>query len=222
MIAAIIERAPDLSLLPPSTPAHVRRVIARCLEKDPKRRARDIADVSIDLIDAAIAPPVRRVRGSSAAADRVHCCGVGVGIPVGPRNTRHAAAYVVAVVRSSLLLPEGVELSRIAVMPVKMANDGSAIAYIGERDGVTRLYVQRLDQAEPTVMPGTEGATQPFFSPDARWIGYFADDALQKIAADGQSAPLRLARIDGGTDGRRPGGPATRSCGPFAVVACGR
>ena len=49
VIAAILERAPDLSALPRSTPPHIRRVIERCLEKDPKRRARDIADVRHDL-----------------------------------------------------------------------------------------------------------------------------------------------------------------------------
>ncbi len=59
VIAAIIERQPDWSKLPPSTPPHVRRVIERCLEKDPKRRARDIAEVVWQLDDdvvAAVAP----------------------------------------------------------------------------------------------------------------------------------------------------------------------
>jgi hypothetical protein len=59
VIAAIIERPPDLTALPRSTPPHVRRIIERCLEKDPKRRARDIADVRLDVEDAqpvAVAP----------------------------------------------------------------------------------------------------------------------------------------------------------------------
>ena len=201
VIAAIIERAPDLSRLPPATPAHVRRVISRCLEKDPKRRARDIAEVRIALDDAAIASPVaasgaRRLRPIAFMA-----AGLAAGflLALATRGTPPRAPS--PIVRSSLFLPEGVRLSRASVLPVRMANDGSAIAYIGEREGANRLYVQRLDQAEPTLMPGTEGATQPFFSPDARWIGYFADDALQKIAADGQSAPLRLAQVDGRTMG---------------------
>ena len=57
VIAAILERAPDLSALPASTPPHLRRVIERCLEKDPKRRARDIADVRAALDDASAPAP---------------------------------------------------------------------------------------------------------------------------------------------------------------------
>ena len=63
VIAAILERAPDLSALPASTPPHVRRVIERCLEKDPQRRARDIADVRAALDDVS-SPAPARVRGT--------------------------------------------------------------------------------------------------------------------------------------------------------------
>ena len=71
VIAAIIERAPDLSALPASTPPHIRRVIERCLEKDPKRRARDIADVRAAL-DGVVGVGAERVRDRSkcAVADR--------------------------------------------------------------------------------------------------------------------------------------------------------
>src|SRR5689334_17397044 len=67
VIAAIIERRPDLNLLPRSTPAHVRRVIVRCLEKDPKRRARDIADVRVALDEHTVSAPAPASRAWPAA-----------------------------------------------------------------------------------------------------------------------------------------------------------
>ena len=76
VIAAIIERAPDLTQLPPSTPPSMRRVIARCLEKDPKRRARDIADVRLELDaregSSAVAPPTYRLPVAAVEIGRAH------------------------------------------------------------------------------------------------------------------------------------------------------
>ena len=75
---------------------------------------------------------------------------------------------------------------RIAVSP-----DGTLIAYAAVRDGVEQLFLRRIDRHEARAIPGTEGGRAPFFSPDGETIGFFADDTLRKIAADG-GAPVVL------------------------------
>ena len=195
VIAAIIERAPDLTRLPASTPVPMRRVIARCLEKDPKRRVRDIAEVRVALDDdAAAAPPRSASRRPLSIAMLAGGIVAGWLVAIATRGT--AAPPAPPVIRTTLLLPQGVRLSRAAVKPITVAENGSAIAYIGERDAIHYLYVQRLDQAEAIELPGTSGAIQPFFSPDAAWVGYFGSDALQKVAVDGRSAPIRVTNVD--------------------------
>jgi serine/threonine-protein kinase len=63
--------------------------------------------------------------------------------------------------------------------------DGMRVAYVLEREGVTHLYVHALDQQTPVLLAGTEGAFGPFFSPDGRWIGFFAENRLKKVAVSG-------------------------------------
>ena len=75
---------------------------------------------------------------------------------------------------------------RIAVSP-----DGGLVVYAAVRDGVEKLFLRRIDRSEAVPIPGTEGGRAPFFSPDGGSIGFFGEDALKKIAVDGES-PLTL------------------------------
>ena len=94
--------------------------------------------------------------------------------------------------RLSIRLPETGPLAGPASMPLGLAQlsmaiapDGARLAYVLEHQGVTRLYLHALDQLEPAAIPATEGAFGPFFSPDGRWIGFFADHKLKKVAVSG-------------------------------------
>ena len=198
VIAAIIERAPDWSQLPASTPAHLRRIVERCLEKSPKHRLRDIADAQGELDGLPNAEPANSARRPGwQGLKLIAACAAGITIGVLAALAARAAPPRPdgRLLRSSLLLPEAVRVSRASVLPLAIADDASAVAFIGERDGQNQLYVQRLDQAEAVALPGTERATQPFFSPDASWVGYVADGALQKVAVDGHSVPIRITAV---------------------------
>ena len=199
VIAAIIERAPDLSKLPPTTPPHVRRVILRCLEKDPKRRARDIADVraEIDAPHEAAGPSPRRLAvgwivGAAVAAS---LAGLLIMRPAAPAGSEPL------LVQSTLPLPNGYRLAvGSGEYPLAISRDGTRIAFAGEQFGDRRLFVRSLADRSARVLPGTEGAVHPFFSPDGEWVGYFAADSAQKVAFGG-GAPIRLGTIDGQTVG---------------------
>ena len=75
-----------------------------------------------------------------------------------------------------------------------IARSGDRIAYVARRGGTTALCYRRLDEGTPHVLTGTEGAAQPFFSPDGEWIGFFAGGALKKVAVAGGS-PVVITRV---------------------------
>src|SRR5262249_26691402 len=68
---------------------------------------------------------------------------------------------------------------------IALSPDGRTIVFSGVRGTVTQLFNRRLDEAEATVMAGTEGARGPFFSPDGQWIGFWADNKLKKAPVGG-------------------------------------
>jgi Tol biopolymer transport system component len=200
VIAAIIERAPDLNLLPRTTPAYVRRVIERCLEKDPKRRARDIGDVRLDVEDSqrVVDAPVRRPQWLAWGVIALLAVIVIGLLMVRPAST---VADVPLLVRSSLLLPKSYRLPGDSTdYPLAISRDGTRFAFVGENDDGRRLFVRMLADENARALPGTEGAMHPFFSPDGEWVGYFAGAALHKVAFAGAS-PIRLGAIEGSSVG---------------------
>jgi Tol biopolymer transport system component len=108
-----------------------------------------------------------------------------------------------AVTRLAVTLVQG-DLLAIEFQPaVAFSYDGTRLLYVaGPRGeaGRARLYLRRMDQFEATPIPGTEGASGPFFSPDGRWAGFFADGKLKKVALSG-GAPQALCEAPGGRGG---------------------
>ena len=213
VLARVLDRELDLSNLPPSTPAPVRRVLRRCLERDQRRRMRDAGEAISDL-EAALKPedaatdlgtvptappPVSRWRQRTAWAAlglALGAAAAGLALwalapPPAPSDVR----------RLSLDLPSPMARgTTFALSP-----DGSTLAYVGRDGRNRRLMVRRLDQADAQPLAGGEGALDPFFSPDGAWIGFFAGDGpggpterlqprwtLMKAPAAG-GAPVALA-----------------------------
>jgi serine/threonine protein kinase/Tol biopolymer transport system component len=194
-LAAIIEREPDWRALPVSTSSSLRRLLRRCLEKDPKRRLRDIGDAHLELLESADQSEVRpqaslrrELRVSAwvliATALLVVAAGVAsVWLELrGRSDTR--------VIRSSIIPPANlVNLppQRLAISP-----DGSQLAFTSpDASGRTVLWVRALRAAAAQPLGGTDGAMAPFWSADSRTIGFFTltDGKLKKIDASG--GPVR-------------------------------
>jgi serine/threonine-protein kinase len=203
-LAAIVERDPDWSALPANTPAAMRRILRRCLEKDRRHRLRDIADAAGDLDDteAAAAQPKPVAEGRSRRAAFAAAIGVVLLATLGTtlwsrRGTREAFPASVAVMRTTVTLSANQKLATAdSDYPMALSPDGTRFAYVAEQEGQTQLYVRELSALEPRAIPGTTGARHPFFSPDGEWIGFFADGALQRVAASG-GAPLRITKVSG-------------------------
>jgi Tol biopolymer transport system component len=192
VIAAIIERTPDLSLLPPSTPPHIRRIVERCLEKDPRRRARDIADVRHDLDGVDAAPPSRRpawlpiAAGSAIAAAALAVAAVSwrdAGSPASPP----------AAIEFTFTAPDGYTLvpARRALSP-----DGRQIAFVAENDRTPFLFVRSLDTPAVRRLDATDGVNgAAFWSPDGRSLAFLSNSTWRRISVDGGPAVTIMPNI---------------------------
>ena len=209
-LAAVLERQVDWSLLPPSTPPGVRTVLRRALEKDPKRRLHDIADARIEIDDSQVAPastPSTSTRGRGTTLPWMTVTGV-IAILVGGAawylGTRAPVTAPAAVTRFFVETAGPVPADVEGV--VALSPDGRRLAYvaIGVVDQARpaaqrRLYLRELDQFESSPLAGTEGASDPAFSPDGNWIAFTAAGRVKKISvAGGPVDPLTDARYDRG------------------------
>lgn len=193
-LAAVIHKQPDLEKAPPP----VRSLLGRCLEKDPKKRLRDIGDARALLgvetqatTQPAAAPSSQRRLGwitAAVLAIAVAVMGYGWWSSLRPGDR--------PLVRLSADL--GPQAIRGSGLTVAISPDGTRIVYSGTAGpGLTRLYTRRLDQSEATPLTGTDSAAPPwpFFSPDSQWIG-FVDSGrrLRKVSVAG-GAPATLAQM---------------------------
>lgn len=209
ILAHVLMQEPDWNALPARTPAPIRRLLRRCLEKDRKRRLDSAAAARFDVEEA-----------MTAAAEN----GNGVADP--PAAWRRALPWAVVgtLAVSFVLVLLGWELGRTAApqAPVRvhvalgadaalatvdrgsaaiLSPNGQVFAFVAQRrSGAPSLYVRRLDQLEATPLAGTDNAHSPFFSPDGEWIAFFADAKLKKVALSG-GAPVMLCDTPDGKGG---------------------
>ena len=188
-LAAVLMKEPDWSRLPGETPASVRRVLRRCLDRDPKTRIHDIADARLEL-DEPLPPsgpvpipyPNVRVPVWAWIAGLILALAAGVAwwLALRPRTAPAPMRVGYAVE-----LPEGEQVPYDDSLVMDVSRDGTRIVFVGERDGRRRLYIRSRDRIETAPVSGSEGAYSPFFSPDAQWVGFFADGKLKKVPAAG-------------------------------------
>lgn len=195
ILARVIEREPDLSMLPGDTPRRLRELLRRCLVKDPRSRLRDIGEARITLDEIAAGADEPPVVSAAAAAPRGSAWRRVVPWALAGASFALAGAVAWAPWRdpASPALPVhltadlGVAGTLGSYPPVAISRDGSTTAFVvaasGGEQGV--IHVRRLDQTTANPLAGTDGAHGPFFSPDGQWIAYFADRKLKKVAISG-------------------------------------
>ncbi len=192
-IAAIIKNEPEWSALPAETPAAVRVLLRRCLQKDPRERLRDAGDLRLEMADALVAPPTELPRPQprnwwrwaalmAAAAIAVTGLAIWKLSPVPP-----TAPSLRQVTRSTLPLGPAENLA----LQLALSPDGRQLVYAAGRGSATQLFLRQMDQPAATAIPRTEGASGPFFSPDGQWLGFFSEGKLKKMALAG-GTPVAL------------------------------
>ena len=199
--ASVLVHEPDWRMLPAGTPESVVKLLRRCLEKDPGRRLHDIADARLELEDAVGSPltaaPKTRGRLTFPVLAVVAVVAVAVAVWGQLRPADPAPAQTVR--RLLIGLPGARPLAQAVSMPLgdgqpsfAISPDGTRIAYVLEVQGTRQLYVHELDELEGVPITRTDGAFGPFFSPNGRWIGFFAENRVKKVAVSG-GTPIDLA-----------------------------
>jgi Tol biopolymer transport system component len=181
-LAAVLTKEPEWERVP----TQVRRLLRRCLEKDPQKRLRDISGVGLLLEEAPQAAGPRHTRVPWAAAS-VLAIIAAVALWIAWRATRQVDRPLM---RFSVDLgPEAVSTG--LRFTAAISSDGGRLAFVARGPGgKQQLATRLLDQAQATLLPGTENAVDAFFSPDGQWIGFFADGKMKKISVQGGAAVM--------------------------------
>jgi len=203
-IAAVLTRDPDLGALPAGVPPRVAALVARCLQRDPKRRLRDIGDARLDLEDPAVdasAPGMPRTSSMPAAAGArpIRARGRFLVWTTAALGLALAASLVwpwfgvrpaapAASVRFDVLPPGDATMALSSRPAVAVSPDGSAVVFVASTRGISHLYLRELSDVEVREIPGTDHASDPAFSPNGKWIAFVTDDQLRKISRDGATA----------------------------------
>jgi Tol biopolymer transport system component len=206
VVAKILEREVDFSVLPSDTPAAIRRLLRRCFEKDPSERLRDIGDARLELRDARTPDsPV----DTSVSSTRWRWVAVASAVALVLVAATAWKMASVAPLRSSaeplrmtILLPPGVSVTRAPGLgsSVAVSPDGHTLVIAGtDKDG-QRLYRRALDRQEAVPLAGTERGSSPFFSWDGTWVGFLADGRLRRVPAEG-GGPVDMAAVPGPLSG---------------------
>jgi len=203
-LAAVIKEEPDWSQLPKATSARVRVLLRRCFQKDPKQRLRDIGDARIALDEALSGEPDPSLAGAAGISTLVWrralilslgtlLLGAGVaGVAVWIMKPVPPPPPPPPVTRTVITLPPDQHIAGINNGPsVALSPDGTHLAYVATQGGTQQIYLRAMDSLESKPIAGTEGAIEPFFSPDSHWVGFFAGAKLKKISVSG-GAPLSL------------------------------
>jgi Tol biopolymer transport system component len=201
-VAAVIEADPPWAALQQGVPPSTYALLQWCLEKDPRRRLRDIGDASrvLEKPDRLTATASTQPRGSEAALR-----GVAVAAVVAAVIATAVAVWSVTRGQSDVP-PERVRFA-IGLRPdeqllldssqgsaVAISRDGRLIVYATRGRRGSRLYVRRPDLVEPTEITGTDGATDPFISPDGAWVGFVSAGSLKKVPMNG-GAPQTITAV---------------------------
>ncbi|MCM2314946.1 MAG: serine/threonine-protein kinase [Thermoanaerobaculia bacterium] len=218
-LAAVLTRDVDLESLPAALPVTTRAMIGHCLERDPRKRLRDIGDARLELDETLAgrtasghvrAVPEARAATRGATARRAFAAlilGIVLGaIPVAWFMSRDKASGPTAgVVNLDLNFPADVKFEYFLVTPdgTKIVAQGRPRVAAGAAELPARVYVRPISGGAMTPVPGTEGAQGFQLSNDSRWILFIAPPApgapqvnLLRVPIDGSAPPFTLCAMD--------------------------
>jgi eukaryotic-like serine/threonine-protein kinase len=202
-LAAVLERQIDLSSLPPRTPPRVRELLRRCLERDPKKRLRDIGDAAIELEEilsrirttgsaAELPAPAEPRRRSPALLVAASLAGLGIGVAMGVASMQLLKTRSAAPTPSRVAFTIPVEGGRANEaydgnigQRFDLSPDGKTIVYFGGTGGTNSLMLRPLDQPVATPVKGSGDASFPAWSPDSRQIVAVTPKGLTRFFLDG-------------------------------------
>jgi serine/threonine protein kinase len=232
-LANVLKIDPDLDALPPEVPGQIRLLVKRCLVKDRRSRVSDMSVVrfliheggSLQPASAVAAPESRKARllphrfwQALTVLFAVTTLSVGAAWWYAARpKARAVAQFFVYPPEKTTFVTSNRSATSVVVSP-----DGAKLAFSArDPSGKALLWIRPVDSLAAQPLPGTDDATYPFWSPDSRFIGYFAQQKLMKVAASG-GPPQTVCTT--GVDGNRGGswsqdGTIVFSAGPSRTLS---
>jgi len=209
-LAMILRSDPAWDTLPDGLPPSLRRLLQRCLQRHQRQRLHHMADVRIVLEEIAqdgisayepaegslvslTAAGARRARAGWLAAAVMTL----VGLVLGWQMTHRETPPLAEPVRFDLTLPDDTWLSG-SMLLLAVSPQGDALVVSLRTDDGHQLFLRRLAEPEFVPIPGTQGAQNPFFSPDGRWLSFTSNRHLQKVALDGSGSPTAICETGWG------------------------
>jgi serine/threonine protein kinase len=196
-LAAVLMKDPDFSLLPPNLHPRIREMLTRCLEKDPKNRYSGISDARVDLQKVlagsgdVFVPPftVEEPREKSRRMLLWASITVILIILAGTVVWKLRTPAPPRVIRFDYEVPEERQFGDLRMTHLAVSPDGGRMVYAATEG----LFLRTIDELDTRLVSGTKNSTEPFFSPDGQWIGFYdvADGQLKKIPTSG-GAPVVL------------------------------
>ena len=208
VLAAVLKDEPEWTALPADTPAPIRRLLRRCLEKDRRRRLADAADARLEIDEArdltgeagnvnVIAPQAKWQRALPWALAAVLALGLVITV-----------AMMIALRRGGGMTPASGPVE-FAISPqentsfggpsdggtgtatqVAVSPDGREIVFVAGAQSAFQIWLRSVASQTLRPIPGTQGGTFPFWSPDSRSIGFFAEGKLKRVQIAGGPATV--------------------------------
>ncbi len=219
-LASVLGSPPDYSRLPADTPASIRHLLRRCLEKDPRRRLQHMGDARIEIEEAlanpahdAASPPVEKGATAkwswhqvAAVTALAACTGTGGWLLA----HRSASVPSPGMVRLSISSLEPLRGTVYGLRHLAISEDGSRMAYTSN----SQLWIRPMGQKDAVAINVV--AEDPFFSPDGKWVAFFGQTAggigLMKVPASG-GTPVSIVETS-----ERPVGGAWRADGSIVFA----
>jgi len=198
-LAAVIRSEPDWMLLPANLPRGIRALLLRCLHKDPRQRLQSIGEAriaidntlsgndsgtseSVPSVSAADSRPAKPPRVILASTLALLLLALGFALA---KLTKSPTAQPVNIVRFSIAPPPGASFSVLGAHTLAISPDGTRLIFRIHTAEGPRLYLRDMHSSEMALIPGTEGAQVPFFSPDGQSLAFVSSGTLKKTVLSG-------------------------------------
>ena len=202
-LAAVVRAEPDWGALPADLPSALSAYLTRCLQKDPRQRVQAIGDVRLALTGAFETAMPQGTATATSATPRGRLVWMAllasaavVIVSLAVPTLQHLRETPPPETRTEIVTPVTDQPTSIALSP-----DGQQIVFVASDEGGSRLWLRFLATTTAQPLAGTEGATDPFWSPDSRAIGFFARGALKRLDVGGGGTPRTLAPVVTGRGG---------------------
>jgi serine/threonine protein kinase/Tol biopolymer transport system component len=203
VLSQVIEREPDWEAVATDTPGSMRKLMRRCLAKDPRDRLRDIGDARLEIVEARAqgdeginkdSPRSRLPLASGIAAGLAIGIAIGFVLSSGIRGKPTARPSFSATF--SVALPEEAPVPlgiQVGVQRLAISPDGRRLVYVAtDPAGEPGLFTRTLDEPGFEPIPGAENGWQPFFSPDGEWLAFFTPTGELKKVSFGGGPPITI------------------------------